>query len=96
MYGRFLYYILQFRGVMILTMASLLVVSMVLMVLMRDFRWTSKRRLMVITLFFQMPGRYMVYQVGQLYILQGRDHGDHKHELNVVGSQIYHVPSRHL
>ena len=61
MYGRFLYYILQFRGVMILTMASLLVVTMVLMVLMRDFRWTSKRRLMVITLFFQMPGRYMVY-----------------------------------
>ena len=62
MYGRFLYYILQFRGVMILTMASLLVVTMVLMVLMRDFRWTSKRRLMVITLFFQMPGRYMVYR----------------------------------
>lgn len=61
MYGRFLYYILQFRGVMILTMASLLVVTMVLMILMRDFRWTSRRRLMVITLFFQMPGRYMVY-----------------------------------
>ena len=61
MYSRFLYYILQFRGVMILTMASLLVVTMVLMVLMRDFRWTSKRRLMVITLFFQMPVRYMVY-----------------------------------
>ena len=61
MYGRFLYYILQFRGVMILTMASLLVVTMVLMILMRDIRWTSRRRLMVITLFFQMPGRYMVY-----------------------------------
>ena len=61
MYSRFLYYILQFRGVMILTMASLLVATIVLMVLMRDFRWTSKRRLMVITLFFQMPVRYMVY-----------------------------------
>ena len=61
MYGRFLYYILQFRGVMILTMASLLVATIVLMILMRDFRWTSKRRLMVITLFFQMPVRYMVY-----------------------------------
>lgn len=61
MYGRFLYYILQFRGLMVLTMASLLIVVLVLLVMMRDFSWTSRRRLMIITLFFQMPGRYMVY-----------------------------------
>lgn len=61
MYSRFLYYVLQFQGVMVLTMVSLLAVTLALLVMMRDFSWTSRRRLLVITLFFQMPGRYMVY-----------------------------------
>lgn len=61
MYSRFLYYILQFRGLILLTMGSLLAVTLILMLLMKDFTWTSRRRLMIITLFFRMPGRYMVY-----------------------------------
>ena len=61
MYSRFLYYLLQFRGLIILTMASLLIVTLVLTVLMKDLRWTSKRRMRVIMLFFGMPKRYMVY-----------------------------------
>ena len=61
MYSRFLYYLLQFRGLIILTMARLLIVTLVLTVLMKDLRWTSKRRMRVIMLFFGMPKRYMVY-----------------------------------
>jgi hypothetical protein len=59
--SRFLYYILQFRGLIILTMASLIVVTAVLMLLMKDFAWNRKRHLMVMTLFFRMEPRHMVY-----------------------------------
>lgn len=61
MYSRFLYYILQFRGLMIAVIISLLVVTAILSILMKEFRWTNKRRLQIIMLFFNMPKRYMVY-----------------------------------
>lgn len=61
MWSRFLYYVLQFGGVIVLTTASLLIVALLLMVMMREFAWNKGRHLLVMTLFFQMPGRYMVY-----------------------------------
>lgn len=61
MYSRFLYYIVQFRQLIIFTVFSLIVVTAFLLLQMRDFSWTSRRRLLVITLFFNMAPRYMVY-----------------------------------
>jgi hypothetical protein len=61
MSNRFIYYILQFRWLVLLTMASLLVVTLVMVVLMKDFAWNRRRHLMVMTLFFNMPAQYMVY-----------------------------------
>jgi hypothetical protein len=42
-------------------MASLIVATAVLLILMKDFAWNRKRHLMVMTLFFQMKPRHMVY-----------------------------------
>ncbi|MCD8198410.1 MAG: hypothetical protein LUE24_14830 [Lachnospiraceae bacterium] len=61
MYRRFLYYILQFEYLALFTAVSLIIVTAVLLVQMRGFQWSSRRRLMIITLFFNMPPRYMVY-----------------------------------
>lgn len=61
MYRRFLYYITQFEYLAIFTVVSLIVVTIVLALQMRDFRWSSRRRLQILTLFFGMPPRYMVY-----------------------------------
>ena len=61
MWGKFLYQILQFRGLLFLTMATLLVFTGAVLLLMRDFSWNRRRRLLLMTLFFDMPVRYMVY-----------------------------------
>ncbi len=61
MYSRFLYYALQFAPLLAFTVVSLIAVTAVLAVYMRDFSWTSRGRLLVMMLFFRMPGRYMVY-----------------------------------
>lgn len=61
MWGRFLYYFLQFKSLLVLSMAGMLVITFVLMLLMKGFSWNRRRHLLVITLFFQMPARYMVY-----------------------------------
>lgn len=61
MWGKFLYYILQFQGLIFLTMVSLIVLTLAVLLLMKDFSWNRRRRLMVMTLFFHMPGQYMVY-----------------------------------
>lgn len=67
MWSRFLYYFLQFKWLILSTMASLVVVTFVLVVLMKEFRWNRRYHLLTMTLFFQMPARYMVY-LGANYI----------------------------
>ncbi|MCD8197723.1 MAG: hypothetical protein LUE24_11275 [Lachnospiraceae bacterium] len=61
MYRRFLYYITQFEYLALFTVVSLIAVTVVLALQMRDFRWSSRRRLQILTLFFGMSPRYMVY-----------------------------------
>lgn len=61
MWGKFLYYILQFQGLIVLTLVSLVVLTLAVLLLMKDFSWNRRRRLMVMTLFFNMPVPYMVY-----------------------------------
>ena len=61
MWGKFLYYILQFQGLIVLTLVSLIVLTLAVLLLMKDFSWNRRRRLMVMTLFFNMPVQYMVY-----------------------------------
>jgi hypothetical protein len=51
----------MFRGMIVFTVLSALVVTLLLYVLMRDFSWNKRYHLLVVTLFFQMPNRYMVY-----------------------------------
>ena len=61
MWGKFLYYILQFQGLIVLTLVSLIVLTLAVLLLMKDFSWNRRRRLMVMTLFFNMPVQYMLY-----------------------------------
>ena len=61
MWGKFLYYILQFQGLIFLTMVSLIVLTLAVLLLMKDFSWNRRRRLLLMTLFFNMPVPYMVY-----------------------------------
>jgi hypothetical protein len=61
MYNKILYYFLQFKGLIILTMISLLIVTLIVTILMKDFAWNRRTHLLMMTLFFQMPTQYMVY-----------------------------------
>lgn len=68
MWNRYLYYLLQFKEITLFSMALMLALVLALLVMIRRFGFSKRKNLAVITLFFNMKPRHMVY-LGANYLM---------------------------
>lgn len=61
MWNRYLYYLVQFREIIFFSMTAMAVLTLILLTLLKRFGFGKRKNLAVVTLFFNMKPRHMLY-----------------------------------